>query len=187
MSKSVAKVFIIAAAALLAAGCASMKPRPSDPGLFLLKPADAGFSATLTQVLTVSKGVSASVDVMAVVEISPESVKLAALGPMGNRVLSLEWDGKKLKQERDLTLPKEFPAELILRDMMLAYWSEASLREALPSHWDLRIDKHRREFFKNGNSVIAITYFGDPFKDPIDFEHKALGYKLHIRQVDPNE
>ena len=125
----------VLAGLLLICGCAGLKPRPADPGLFLLSPASAGFSTTLTQVISVAKGVSASVEVMAVVEISPESVKLAALGPMGNRVLSLDWDGKNLKQERDPTLPKDFPVELILRDMMLAYWTEASILEALPAHW----------------------------------------------------
>jgi hypothetical protein len=172
---------------LLACGCAALKPRPADPGLFLLKPADAGFSATLTQVVSVAKGVSASVDVMAVVEITPESVKLAALGPMGNRVLALEWDGQTLVEERDPSLPKDFPAQLILRDMMLAYWSQAAIQEALPTHWSLKFEKASRAFFKNGQEVIHIAFSGDPFKEPIDFEHKTLGYKLHIRQVESND
>jgi len=173
-------------ALLLLSGCAASRPRPADPGLFLLKPAEAGFSATLTQVISVSKAGS-SVEVMAVVEISPESVKLAALGPMGNRVLSLVWDGKKLIQELDPSLSKDFPATLTLRDMMLAYWSQEAVSKALPARWAMKLSPGKREFFKDGNEVILISYSGDPFKDPIDFEHKALGYKLRIRQVAADE
>jgi hypothetical protein len=165
-------------ALLLLCGCAAFKPRPADPGLGLLPPADAGFSADLTQAITLTKGGQA-VEVMAVVEISPQAVKLAVLSPLGNRVLSLDWDGKTLKQERDPSLPKEFPAELILRDLQLALWAEEPLRRHLPRRWSLRAMPGRREFFKDGQSVISIS----TTDGVTEFDHAALGYHLHIQPV----
>ncbi len=168
--------------ALLVGACAAFKPRPADPGLRLLAPAEAGFSATLTQALTFSRG-EASMDALAVAEIGPERVKLAVLSPLGNRVLALDWDGKDLKVERDPSLPAQFPAELILRDLQLAYWDAAALRKHLPRAWRLEADAAHRSFFEGRAEAIRIDYEGDPLKAPLEFKHRNYKYQLSIRPV----
>ena len=171
-------------ALLLLASCAALRPRPKDPGLTLLPPSGAGFTRTLTQSLTVHRGGQA-LQSLVVAEISPTSDRLVALGPLGNRVLTLVWDGVHLKQERDPSLPKAFPAELVLRDFQLAYWTPDAIRTGLPSGWTLEVGPHERTIKDEGEAVIAIHFAGDPFKDSIDFEHKTLGYRLTIEQVNP--
>lgn len=164
--------------------CAALRPRPKDPGLTLLPPAGAGFTRTLTQTLTVHRG-EHTLQSLVVAQISPTSDRLVALGPLGNRVLTLVWDGKHLSQERDPSLPAEFPAQLVLRDLQLAYWTPASVRAGLPSGWTLEEGDHERVIKDEGEAVISIHFAGDPFKDSIDFEHKTLGYRLTIEQVPP--
>jgi hypothetical protein len=165
---------------LICMGCAAAKPRPSDPGLFLLKPADAGVTLELTQSLVFSKGETRS-ESLAAIEISPEAVAVVGLSPLGNRVLALRWDGTHYEEERDPSLPKDLPLKLILRDMMTAFWPADAVRAKLGKGWSLADEEGCRTLFDAGQAVIRIHYQGaDHWHSPALFEHLALGYKLEI-------
>ena len=164
-------------------GCAALKPRPADPGFFLLPPSAAGVSLTLTQQLGFSHG-AARFDALAVVEISSQAVALAGLGPFGNRMLSLRWDGAKLESEIDASLPRQLPARLILRDLQLVYWPAETVSSSLPPEWSLRQSQSGRELLHDGTVVISIRYQGDRFRDPVEFEHKSAGYKIAVKTLE---
>jgi hypothetical protein len=172
------------ASALGAAGCAAFRPRPLDPGLFMLAPQAAGAELSLTQILRFSKGDKAF-EALAAVELSRDLLSVAALGPMGNRVLALSWDGKNLEQERDPSIPAELPLVLILRDLQLALWPASALREALSGKgWSLEDAGHSRILRKDGRDVVRISYGGqDRWHSAIQFEHLTLGYRLDIQAV----
>jgi hypothetical protein len=179
---------LLAAATLLALlpGCRdfpSLRALPKDPGLFLLKPADAGFEATLNQSITISHGEN-SVELQAVVEVSKDSVTMVALGPFGNRVLSIVYDGRDIQEWRDPSLPQELPSKLILRDLQLAYWSPAAVSDALPKGWSLKVMPKRRSVSYEDMPMIGIDFKGDHFKDRLVFTHRGLGYKLVIEALD---
>jgi hypothetical protein len=145
---------------LLLTSCAVLTPRPADPGLFLVAPSAAAKQASLSQ-----------------------SVRVAALGPMGNRILMLEWDGKDYKEERDPHLPQDFPAKVVLRDLTLALFPAQAVRKALPSSdWSLQEKPRARELLLDGKPVIHIDYStDDPWNSIIHFRHLTLGYQLEIQ------
>ena len=69
---------------------------------------------------------------------------MAGLGPLGNRMLSLSWDGVVLTKERDPAVPSRLPGADILRNLQLAYWPEDVLRRALQPGWDLKLETAKR-------------------------------------------
>lgn len=164
--------------------CVTLHPRPLDPGLFLLSPAEAGFEDTLVQSVTWSHG-RTSVQAQVVTEVTPQAVHLVALSPLGQRVLALSWDGVHLKSEMNAALPKDFPAELMLRDFQLTFWPLEAIRRALPPGWRLVSKGRERTVFHGVEQVIHIRYGADAFRDSIDFEHHSMGYRLTLQTADP--
>ena len=184
MNRSVVVVFLTVA---LQTGCAALVPRPepsivrNDPGFFLLAPAAAGFEASLTQEVSFERG-AAHFECLVLVDVSSAEVVLAGLSPFGSRMLSLRWDGKKISQERDASLPQQLPSELILRDFQLTFWPSATIRAALPrGGWTLRDEGRERDLLKAGQPVVRIRFSGDErLHADVDFEHIGLGYRLSI-------
>ena len=180
---------IVSAVALLA-GCSTVAPRQepgpvrSDPGLFLLAPAAAGFEASLTHEVTFDRG-TAHFEGMAIVEVSSADVVLAGLSPFGTRMLSLRWDGKRLSQERDASLPKQLPLEIILRDIQLVFWPAAAIRSALPGmRWALSDEGRDRVLLEVGRPVVRIRFSSDDrLHADVEFEHLGLGYRLKIHPL----
>lgn len=123
-------------------------------------------------------------DVTAIVQISSTSITVAGLGPLGNRLLLLRWDGSKLLREIDPSIPKGFPAEVVLRDIQLVYWPAEAVRQALPQSWDLRLSQGSRTFLNHGEESIAVRYLDESPKGVIEFENKAAGYKLIIHTLE---
>jgi hypothetical protein len=174
--------------AALAGGCGALKPRPSDPGLSLMHPRDLGESIRVTQSLAFQKGEN-RFEALAVIEADAHSIAVAGLGPLGNRMMALRWDGKSLEQERDPMLPAEFPLELILRDIQLAYYPEAALRRHLETiHWVLDEKENVRSIRKKGIEIIRIAYGGvKRWSNTVVFEHRELGYVLEITPLGEDE
>jgi hypothetical protein len=174
--------------ALLLAGCAALSSRRLDPGLFLLPPSEAGFEASLTQEVSFERGTT-RFDSTAIVDVSSTEVVLVGLSPFGTRMLSLIWDGKKLTQERDSSIPKELPLEFILRDIQLASWPAAAVQAALPGPaWTLRDAASERILLKDGQVVVRIRYGGaDRLHSDLVFEHLGLGYLLRIHSLRETE
>jgi hypothetical protein len=167
-------------------GCAAAgtKARPRDPGLFLLAPSEAGAELSVTQSLSFSKGAS-HFEALAVLQVDRQAVTLVGLGPMGNRLLSLRWDGSRLDKERDPQLPKELPLELILRDVQLAYWPAEAVRRALPKGgWSLQDGERLRVLSQAGADIVRIRYQGaDRWHSATTFEHLGMGYRLDITPI----
>lgn len=168
---------------LLLTSCAVLTPRPADPGLFLVAPSAAAKQASLSQSVRMTSDKGATFETLAAVEIDPHYLRVAALGPMGNRILMLEWDGKDYKEERDPNLPKDFPAKVVLRDLTLALFPAEAVRKALPSSdWSLQEKPRARELSLDGKPVIHIDYStDDPWNSIIHFRHLTLGYQLEIQ------
>jgi hypothetical protein len=171
-------------------GCAALKPMPVPPppppatrGIALLSPSSAGFSATLTQEISLIRG-SRRFDALAVVEISSETLTLAGLGPMGNRMMALSWDGAVLTKELDPSIPWYLPFADILRNVQLVYWPEEALRRSLRPGWELKLEPGRRGLLNRGKEVIAVRYRGDPFKDTVEIEDNDAGYTTILKTVE---
>jgi hypothetical protein len=125
------------ATALLLAACASAPPAPEPTRLQLqLTPASLGTSISLQQHLKVERN-GRSDELDTVLEIDPEQLNLVGLA-FGQRVMTLQYDGKQLTTWRHLMLPKQVQGEDVLRDVQLTLWPAAAIRSALPTGWELQ-------------------------------------------------
>jgi len=177
---------LLACAAALAA-CRG-GPRPLDPGIFLLPPAAAGFEGSLAQEVSFEKG-ETRFESTALLEVSKEEVILVGLSPLGTRMITLRWDGRKLVQERAPSIPKALPLELILRDVQLASWPAEAVRAELPGRrWTLEDAGSERTLLKDGRAVVRIRYGGaDRRRSDLEFEHLGLGYRMRIHPLPDDE
>jgi len=161
----------IVIAALLLAACASRPqlPPPTLPSL-QLPPAALGTSLSLTQRLTVTRAPSAaeaymsmptthSLDVL--LEIDSAAVHLAGFA-LGQRVLTLAWDGQTLESTRHPMLPAAVDAAKVLRDVQLVYWPAASVQAALPDGWTLEDAGTDRRLSHDGKLAATIHYETEP-------------------------
>lgn len=165
---------------LILAACATLPLQPQDPGLFLLKPQDAGQSLDLSQNLSFQRG-KLGFEGLAELEIRPDHVALAGLSPLGNRIMSFRWDGDTFVEERDPSLPAQFPLKLILRDLQLAYWPAPSIEAALPGGWSLQENPREREILHAALPEIRIHYAdAEHWHHGLLFENLALGYQIRI-------
>lgn len=162
--------------------------RPNDPGLALLPPASAHRKIEISQQLRLERS-GQSFEALGALQLDDKELSLAVLGPLGNRMLSLRWDGKNLAEERDPTLPADLPLKAVLRDLQYALFPADAIRDILPGGWELTEEslaggRHRRNIRHNGLSVIIIVYEGeDPYLSALTLTHKTFNYSITVTPV----
>jgi hypothetical protein len=120
----------------LLSACAVTPPAPVSARLQLqLAPAALGSAISLQQHLKVERN-GRSDELDTVLEIDQEQLKLVGL-VFGQRVMTLQYDGKQLHTWRHFMLPKEVQGEDVLRDVQLTLWPLAAIRAALPAGWEI--------------------------------------------------
>jgi hypothetical protein len=144
--------------ALAGAACTSVAsgaeppPRPT----LALAPAALGRSLVLDQRVRVELP-DRSVSLDAVVQVGPDSVTVVALS-MGERVLTIVYDGHTVKEQRAPKLPVEVHGADILSDMQTALWPEVAVRTALPEGWTLVDAASSRVLSYHGRAMLSISY-----------------------------
>jgi hypothetical protein len=171
--------------ALSLSGCVFFEPIPEDPGLALLPPAAAGRSLEISQDLHLQQG-SQGYDAVAALQLDAKELSLVVLGPMGNRMLSLHWDGQHLIEQRDPSLPPDLPLRAILRDLQYALFPAEAVRSLLPGGWQL-VEKglaqggHQRSIRHHDKDVMTVVYDGpDPFAATLTLKNKGFGYAITV-------
>ncbi|RKH14866.1 DUF3261 domain-containing protein [Corallococcus sp. CA053C] len=149
--------------------CTTARPRPpeSKPGEPLpelrLKPEALGATVSLTQRLVFAHeadpGGPRSLE--ALLEVDPALMQLAGFA-MGQRILTLRWNGAALEEERDPRLPAQFQSGPVLRDVQLVYWPADAVRAALPAGWTLEDGPGQRTLSKDGREWVTVRYDGTP-------------------------
>jgi hypothetical protein len=167
--------------ALWLSGCATSGSRPARLGL-KLPPAALGSSITLQQHLTVERG--AHIDELdAALEIDPQRLDLVGLA-LGQRVLTLHYDGEKLQSWRHSMLPAQLRDEDVLEDLQLTIWPVDAIRPALPAGWRIEESGLRRTLLRDDMPVIVIDYSGQPrWIGKIELSNLQYHYRLTIRSV----
>ena len=156
------------AATLLLSACAGMNHAPAakagGPVRLGLKlaPASLGQSLSLQQHLIVEReGRTDELDTA--LEIDPDRLTLVGLA-FGQRVMTLQYDGKELTTWRHFMLPPQVRGEDVLEDLELTLWPAEPLRAALPPGWDLNDAKRddapgrRRTLSFEGQPITVIDY-----------------------------
>lgn len=181
MSHMIKRRLAALAAALALAGCASAPDAPARLGL-KLTPAALGTAISVQQHLTVERG--GRIDELdAALEVDAARVQLVGLA-FGQRVLSLEYNGKELTSWRHVMLPSQVKAEDVLEDVQLALWPAAAISAALPAGWAVADDGLKRTLTLNGDVVARVTYSAMPrWEGTITLNNLRYKYLLTIQSA----
>ena len=162
-------------------GCAIVAINSGRIGL-RLPPAALGASINLQQHLTVER--AGRIDELdAALEIDPERIDLVGLA-LGQRILSLHYDGKTLQSWRHPSMAAELRSEDVLEDLQLTLWPVDQIRTALPSGWRIEENGLRRTLLAGDVPVTVIQYSGEPrWSGTIELTNLRYHYRLTIRSV----
>ena len=176
---STLKALLVAGLLAALAGCSSAPPPQARLGL-KLAPAELGASISVQQHLKVEReGRTDDLDVA--LQVEPEAIDVVGLA-FGQRVLSLHYDGKEVKEWRHVMLPRQVRAEDVLEDMQLTLWPVEAVARALPAGW--RIDEQglRRTLYLDGEPIMRIAYSGSPrWSGTVVLENLRYKYRLTIQ------
>jgi hypothetical protein len=168
---------------LLLASCATPPPAPARLGL-QLAPSELGVDISLQQHLVIERnGKTDQLD--AALEVDSNELQLVGLA-LGQRVLSLQYDGKTLHSWRHFMLPEQVRAEDILEDMQLTLWPVESIRKALPAGWTIQDRGLRRSLYMGEQLICEISYSAMPrWSGTVKLENFRYRYTIVI-QSQPN-
>ncbi|WP_338765270.1 DUF3261 domain-containing protein [Massilia sp. METH4] len=173
------RAYVIAALLATLAGCASAPPPPARLGL-RLAPAALGESISVQQHLKVEReGRTDDLDVA--LQVEPDAVDVVGLA-FGQRVLSLHYDGKDMKEWRHVMLPRQVRAEDVLEDMQLTLWPVDAVARALPPGWRIAEEGLRRTLYLDEQPIMRIAYSGSPrWSGTVVLENLRYKYRLTIQ------
>lgn len=173
-----------AALGCLLFGCAAIHPG-SPPPWVLPDPGLAPFQGQLLQSVRVGKD-GHDLEFLAVLAHVGDTVTLVALGPLGQRLLTLTWGPQGVKKELAPAVAAQlaaghFDPESALRDMVLATWPRASIEAALGAGpWSLRQDAQgRRELWCQGRRRVAVH---DTPEGTL-IEHEPEAYRVSVKTL----
>ena len=176
--------FWLLPAVLWLSGCASSPPLSLQPARLDLKlaPAALGETIALQQHLKVER--NGRIDELdAALEVDSDHLELVGL-TLGQRVLSLNYDGKELKSWRHAMLPAQVRAEDVLEDLQLTLWPAAAIASALPAGWRVEDSGLRRTLYVDDAPVTVIDYSGMPrWSGTVTLENLRYHYRLTIQSV----
>jgi hypothetical protein len=156
----------------------------SQPGRLGLKlpPAALGSSISLQQHLTVEHG--ARIDELeTALEVDSQRLDLVGLA-LGQRVLTLHYDGERLQSWRHSMLPAQLRDEDVLEDLQLTLWPVDAIRSALPAGWRIEESGLRRTLLRDDMPVMVIDYSGQPrWIGKIELSNLRYHYRLTIQSV----
>jgi hypothetical protein len=161
------------------AGCAAPPAPPARLGL-KLPPAALGQSISVQQHLKVER--EGRIDDMDVaLQVEPDAIDVVGLA-FGQRVLSLHYDGKAVKEWRHVMLPRQVRAEDVLEDMQLTLWPVEAVAQALPPGWRIAEEGLRRTLYLDGEEIMRIAYSGKPrWSGTVVLENLRYKYRLTIQ------
>jgi Protein of unknown function (DUF3261) len=172
---------LIALGTLIFGGCAVPAQPPARLGL-KLAPSALGESISVQQHLTVE--LNGRVDELdAVLEVDPWRLDLVGLA-LGQRVLTLQYDGQILNSWRHPMFPAVVRDEDILEDLQLILWPADAVRQALPNGWRIEENGPRRTLLIGEMPVTVINYSGQPrWNGKIELVNLRYQYRLIIQSV----
>jgi len=184
--------------AVAMAGCLSAPPAADgaapqvaiapDTRLVLPRP-ELGRSVEAVQQVTARR--DGSVYVFEVrLQATPDRVQLAGIDPAGRRAMTIDWSGGHLAVERAAWLPDGVRPENVLADLVLAFWPEEVLRQALrDTGASLTADIAGRAVWRNGRELVTVRYGNraDPWSGMTQLRNLAWNYEIeiHSQRVTP--
>lgn len=172
---------MLAALAVHSLGCAGAPAQPARLGL-KLAPATLGVSLSLQQHLSIER--QGRVDELdTALEIDADRLDMVGLA-LGQRILSLHYDGRELQSWRHPLVPEQLRGEDVLEDLQLTLWPIEVIEKALPAGWSIAEDGRRRTLRLLDQPVLVIDYSGEPrWSGKIELTNLIYRYRLTIQSV----
>lgn len=173
---------LILLAALLLAACQTLPPPARMPAL-QIAPAAFGAELSLAQRLTVTDapddpdGAVTERQLDSLLQVDAQRLQLAGLA-LGQRVLTLQWDGRELQVRRHPLLPAAVDPARVLRDIALVFAPLPALRAALPEGWTLDEAGHERQLRQAGELRLTVRYLDGRAR--VEIDNRAEHYQLRI-------
>ena len=166
--------------AVLLAGCAAAPGAPPARLELRLAPSTLGASISVQQHLKVER--AGRIDELdAALEIDGERLDMVGLA-FGQRVLSLDYDGKELKSWRHVMLPSQVRAEDVLADLQLTLWPAQVIARSLPAGWRIEESGLQRTLYKDAAVVATVRYSGQPrWSGTVTLDNLRYKYRLTIQ------
>lgn len=184
------RLILLAALLLLGACTTLVAPKPVQLPQPRLAPDAMGTVISLEQRLTVERApvgrpmTTRSLDTL--LEIDALSLRMVAFA-LGQRVLTLNWDGVNLVSERHALLPTEVDAAYVLRDVQWMYAPLQALRATLPTGWLLEEANGERILSHGASPVLLIHYeSASRWNGRSRLENRLEGYSLTIESAKPS-
>jgi len=169
---------------LLALAACTTAPASQAPARLGLKlaPAALGANISVQQHLTVER--NGRVDQLdAALEVDRQQFSMVGL-VLGQRVLSMNYDGKTLQSWRHPMLPSQVRVEDVMEDTQLTLWPLAAIREALPPGWQIEQQGLRRTLSLQGEPVMVIDYSAPtPWDGKVELNNLRYHYHLTIESA----
>jgi hypothetical protein len=164
-------LFSVACASVL---CACALLAPAREAVLRISPAVLGEHTVAQQLLIRWPGGERSLD--AVLEIADGRLHLVLM-TFGIRLMSLEYDGQTLAEER--YVPHAPDGARMLDDLLAIATPADALRRALPAGWELLEDHAGRVLAADGVARVSIRYgTPDPWQGRVTLKNHAEGYEL---------
>jgi hypothetical protein len=187
------RVVVAVLLGLTLSACATPPPEPAPgsvrvaPGLVLVlpKPSDLGRRLEASQLITAHYGDQTFV-FEGHLSATPDRLLLLGLDPMGRKALSVTWTDAGIHAETAPWLPEQLHPENMLADIVMLYWPEESVRNALVnSGGTLAVGAHFRSITTGDKEVIRADYSGDdPWNGTLRYRNIAWGYGLEVQSVE---
>lgn len=174
---------VLALPLFLLGGCASAPASAPAPRLGLrLPPAALKETLSLQQLLHVERE-DRSDDLQVALEVDAEHLTMVGM-VFGQRVLTLNFDGKKLESWRHVMMPPQVRSEDILEDIQLTYWPAEAIRQVLPPGWQIEDEGLQRRLLLDGAQVMLIRYSKLPrWSGKVELSNARYGYRLTIQSA----
>ena len=169
---------------LFLGACAAPVVRPLQIPQPRLSPQAMGAEVSVAQRLTLVRAPQGrpvqTRSLETLLEIDATSLRMASFA-LGQRVMTLTWDGSVLTSERHPLLPAEVDAAYVLRDIQWMYAPLETLRRALPPDWQLDEIDGQRVLSHGAQPVLLIHYDTDShWTGRSQLENRLEGYSLTI-------
>lgn len=160
-------------------GCQMLTSGAEAPvALKLLPPAQGPAPVLLKQVVTLeAKGQRQQFLVVSRLQLT--AIEMVALMPTGQRLMTLEYDGKALRQEQLSSIP--LPGKDILALLQFALWPANSVNQHYPEYegWLATFEPEQRQLTKNTMRVLKVAN-----QEPLMVENFIGNYRVLIKTLE---
>ena len=120
--------------------------------------------------------------------VTPERLRLVGTDMLGRRAMSADWDGTRLAVETASWLPSALRPANMIGDIVLLFWPEDVVRQALAPAGATLTDEPRSRLVRAGSRQIArVDYTPDrarAWRGQARYENFGWGYALVVRSTE---